>query len=282
MDFDFDVDLERVADGAGRVELDNVPGETAELVSWAPRCARTELRTRVGPRTANHSFNGLLFDVRAVGLEDVVVTGLVVGGEIGPYAVFVRDGTWRQGYTHEEGWTRVAEGHHAPCPEGCELPLARPVLVRAGHTCALFVHSRLNNDRGIAYQSFHNYHEPVASDDSLAVYPGQARIGTDPFVSDEELNRWGWHRGPRGLAGAVVFSCIRVPWSPERHRQFPRVFRDVIVALLWCSSQPDCGLALLPSELFLHLSSFLDWRDWPCPGARARPAAPSFAMRQSF
>jgi hypothetical protein len=169
----------------------------------------------------------------------------------------------------------VAEGHHAPCLEGCELSLAQPVLVRAGQTCALFVHSRLNNDRGIAYQSFPNYHEPVARDGNLAIYPGQARIGTDPFVADDELNRWGWHRGPRGLAGAIVFECVRKQWSVERHRQFPRVFRDVIVALLWCARQPECGLAALPSELFLHVTTFLDWRDFSPIRDRAGPSTPS-------
>jgi hypothetical protein len=276
MDFDFDADAP-LGYASEEGENAHVPGEVNEIVYWTPRKARTELRTRIGPRTANHSFNGLLFDVRGVGLEDVLVHGVVVGGEIGNYVIFAREGSWRQGYTHEEGWTKVAEGHHAPAPSGCELALTQPVLVRSGQTCAIFVHSRENNDRGICYQSFHNYHEAICADGNLAVYPGQARIGTDPFVADDELNRWGWHRGPRGLAGALVFACIRKPWSVDRHRQFPRVFRDVVVTLLWCARQPECGLSSLPTELFLHVSSFMDWRDWPCLAARG--ASPPALMR---
>ncbi len=259
MDFDDDVhDLRPLVD-----ESDSVPGEVTEVVTWTARSDRMQLHTRIGPANANHSFNGLLFDVRAVGVEDVVVTGVVVGGEIGHYSVFFREGSWRQGYKHALGWTLVAQGVHDACWHGCELPLQQRV-VRAGQTCALFVHSSENHDRGISYQSFSSYSEPIVSDGNLAVYPGQARIGTDAFEADDELNRWGWHRGPRGLAGAIVFGCVRKAWSVRDHRVFPRVFRGVIMTLLLCAQRPECLLAALPMELFLLVTSMLDWRDWPC------------------
>jgi hypothetical protein len=93
------------ADSGSNNEEEEVPGSVLGTPSrWTPRPAgEVVLRTAIPPQHANHSFNGLLFDVRATGIEDVVLRGVVVGGEIGRYNIYFRSSTWRSGYQRPEG-----------------------------------------------------------------------------------------------------------------------------------------------------------------------------------
>jgi hypothetical protein len=166
----------------------------------------------------------------------------------------------------------VTEGEHQPDWTGATLRLPR-LVVPAGSTCALFVHSTENHDRGIAYQSFRSYDEKILDDGTIAVFPGQARIGTDAFVTDDELRRWGWHRGPRGLAGGIIYESVRRRWSSETHLLFPLPFKAAVETVLLCGRREDCVLCCLPFEITLLLLGCLDWRDWPCVETEGRTAA---------
>ncbi len=127
------------------------------------------------------------------------------------------------------------------------------------------MHSKENHDRGIAYQSYGSYDERILDDGTVAVFPGQARIGTDAFVrGDDEMHRWGWHRGPRGLAGALVYESIPLRWNFDQHLKFPPPFRAAVEAVLLCARRPECLIAVLPTEVLVMVMGFLDWRDWKC------------------
>lgn len=68
----------------------------------------------------------------------------------------------------------VSEGRHEPDWTGALLRIPSPGLViKAGTVGALFVHSRENHDRGIAYQSYGSYDERILDDGTVAVFPGQ-------------------------------------------------------------------------------------------------------------
>lgn len=251
-----------------------VPVEPPPVVAVQARQASYILSTRIPPQHANHSFNGVLFDVRACGIETVIITGVVVGGEIGRYRIYSREGSHKAGFEQADGWTTVASGVERTNWQGVELRLARPVVVACGATAALFVHSEEPNDRGIAYQSYPSYEHVVCSDDSLQVFPGQARVGTEAFDEAGGARRWGWHRGPRGLAGSVVYRTERKRWTPDCHLLFPAPFRRVVWTLMLCRNADECCLSLLPAEIFLKVLESLDWRDWhdasrPLRGRRA-------------
>lgn len=63
------------------------------------------LSTPVQPQDANHSFNGVLFDVRTCGIEAVCIKKIAVGGDIGPWAVYGKYGPWKTGYKRRSDWT---------------------------------------------------------------------------------------------------------------------------------------------------------------------------------
>ena len=112
------------------------------------------LRTPVRPSRANHTFNGIMFDVHNNGIEDVVVTHVVVGGEIGDYSIYHRPDGIQAGYKEASDWTVCAAGFAEPNWHGTELPLQTPVVIQAGKIEALYIHSTADHDRSIAYQRY--------------------------------------------------------------------------------------------------------------------------------
>ena len=103
----------------------------------------------------------------------------------------------------------------------------------------------------------------IVGDGNISIYPGQARVGPDPFNNErEEQNFWGWYRGPRGLAGAIRYRCIRRKWSPELHGMFPSAFQDVVMTIhMIAMLREECGLSHLPLETLWMIVEKLDWRD---------------------
>lgn len=238
------------------------------------------LITPIQPSDANHSFNGILFDVRCISMEDVEIVSVAVGGDIGPWQVFAKPASIRTGFKRRsDGWVLVGKGVSEPCWRGSqELPLSVPVVIPAGETHALFVHSSLNHDRGILYQTYPNVDAPICRDRDLSLFPGEARIGSVPFADDDDdqAGRWGWYRGPRGLAGHVSYRTRPKLWSPETHRIFPVEFQLAIVTVLLCWQREECGLSILPLEALFTILRKMYWRDWVLtsehPRATRRPS----------
>ncbi len=188
MDFGFNDDDDDGDDGdSNEAVFFTTPGEDGLV----------RLLTPIQPSDANHSFSGVIFDVQAVGLEPVVVLGVAVGGEIGPYTVYYKPTTYRSGYKLKDGWTVVGKGVEGACWRGSrELRFQTPVVVPCGARVALYIHSSLPHDRGIMYQTFPSYDATVCRDDNLCIYPGEARVGHVAFMDEGEQNengRWGWY-----------------------------------------------------------------------------------------
>lgn len=92
------------------------------------------LTTRLGPKEADHSYNGIIFDVESKAPYEVVVTAVWVAGMLGNVRAFVRDQPWsghdlrpkaRQSMwgnryiIEKEGWEQVADVQCSPSWDKC-------------------------------------------------------------------------------------------------------------------------------------------------------------------
>merc|ERR1711991_551674 len=193
---------------------------------------------------------------------------------IGDYNIYTKQSSLRTGYKSDTDWTLAGSGTHETARRGANLPLEQPLEVQPGDTAAIYIHTTGQHDRGIAYQSYSRLDQRIAGDENLTLYPGQARIGSNPFavVEGQEVEAaglWGWYRAPRGLAGAVRYRCRRRRWTPESHVVFPAPFRAAVETVMQIATLRETSpWSRLPLETIFHIFEQLDWRDWP------RSAAP--------
>ena len=263
---------------------DDEPGEPCLGAAVPPRLSAQAtlhtLATAVAPSRADHSFAGVIFDVHARSEQELVVTGVHVGGMLGRVRVFARTCSWkgddvaartvntgwgtRYDFDHRH-WEQVAEEECAPSWDTArEVRLAHPVHVLPHHTRALFVHSSLPDDLGIQYQSYHSV-EPFAQDPLMTLLPGLGFTGAVPFDT-----RTGWFRLHRGLAGCVSYAAQPARWSCERHRLFPGALKRCVLWMLMAQRRPESPLALLPTHLVLRILQLTHW-DWAVPAGVTPP-----------
>ncbi len=223
-----------------------------------------ELRTVISPRDANHTFNGVCSRLVSTSIELAVVRSVVFGGEIGPFTAWwclEERGSQRQAaassepWTSGRRWTLCAQGVAAPSEE-FRAELDVPLVVPPGGQAWFYVHSALQHDRGIAYQSFSSRDSCVASDANLTMYPGAARLGDTPFGGN------GFFRKNRGFAGALCYETERLPWSVMNHKLFPRSFRRCVFQMLLCHNSSEGLLRCLPFEVLLLILEQMYWRDF--------------------
>jgi hypothetical protein len=213
------------------------------------------LKTDVTPIQANHSFSGVFSDLTNHGIEDVFVSGLSFGGEIGAYSVYwLEKGSSLNHFRFETNWQLVASGFSEPCPS-LSVHFAYPIRVPSRTTAAFYVHSSRQNDRGILYQSFPKG-ETVGEDDCLVITPGVARLGETPFGGA------GWFRQNRGFSGELFYRPEKLLWSFSKHVSFPPHFRNVVFTLLLCWNRDDCLLSYLPYDCLIVVFEQLYWRDF--------------------
>lgn len=243
-----------------------------EVVAEASDDGTFYLPTPVTPARANHSYNGVLFEVEvpAKALEEVVVQGIVCGGEIGRFQIFLHRGqrmaelSRQAEYRWSRNWEKISEGELAADWRGLMLPLHNHVRIAPGEAVVFYVHSSLENDLGIAYQSY-STSRPIVADDNISIYPGYARIGSIPFDDEDMRHHHAWWRPGRGLAGGIQYRCIRKQWSCELHMEFPSTaFRTAVFTFLMIAQlRPESLPGQLPTEALWMILEQLDWRDWP-------------------
>lgn len=61
------------------------------------------LQTEKSPKEANHSYNGVVFDVECNGPYEVDLLSISLGGMLGRVRIFVRDRPWEQDKPSESG-----------------------------------------------------------------------------------------------------------------------------------------------------------------------------------
>ena len=148
---------------------------------------RRRLDTPIQPRRANHSFNGVMFDIKPNGPYEVMVSSMWVGGMMGSVTVWACDqawcgddnsqrvaSSWGHGYhiVDQSHWEQIAARY---CPPSWDIPAEivfdHPVRIKPGQIRALYIHSALPDDLGIQYQSFRGA-DAITSDDIVTLLPG--------------------------------------------------------------------------------------------------------------
>jgi hypothetical protein len=213
-----------------------------------------KLETRAQPRRADHSYNGIMFDIQAKGPATVQVTSIWVGGLLGPVSIYAcLSGSWNGKTTTPNRWILVSEGNYSPSWNiAKEIPLTTPVWIYPTQTRGFYVHSQLMNDRGIQYQSCWKGSSPTCENSLIRILPGVGHTSDKPFDGD-----YGWFRGPRTLAGAVSYVVYMSLWSPRVHKEFPDVFQNGLRYLLLCHYRTGSTLSKLPKSVLFHVFTFM-------------------------
>ena len=117
--------------------------------------------TPVQPRQADHSYNGVVFDVRANSAHELVINSIWLGGMLGTVRVFAMlSGPWHQGQFEHKirrcGWNNYNDVldrsdweevgcQHLPAAwdSSREVQLSKPVRIGPGETRGFYVHSGL-------------------------------------------------------------------------------------------------------------------------------------------
>lgn len=204
------------------------------------------LDTAITAAQANHSYNGVIFDVACLGPYEVNVTSVCVAGMLNRVRIFARDKPWEEDkptdrpsphwWAHREGvsregWTLVADKVCRPSwDKPVEIKLDTPIRILPHSARGFYCHSGLPDDLGIQYQSYQR-HSVVAEDQYVAILPGLGHTGSEPF---DEVH--GWYRAFRGLAGSIRYTAKWKGWSPFNHSEFPPALKKGVKALLLCQN----------------------------------------------
>jgi hypothetical protein len=205
------------------------------------------IETDITPEQANHSYNGIVFNICSKSPYELDVRSVSVGGMLGRVRVFFKHGSWLQsedGSDEEDtphrwwgaservsrkGWELAADSICAPSWDtGREILFRKPINMLPGQTVAVYLHSGLPDDLGIQYQTY-NKESIVAEDEHISVLPGLGHTGSQPF---DEVH--GWYRAYRGLAGGMSYRCRRKGWTIWDHTLFPEHFQEGVLTMLMC------------------------------------------------
>jgi len=145
------------------------------------------LDTGITAAEANHSYNGIIFDVESAGAYEVSLRSVSVAGMLGRVQVFARNRAWDSGsrdpsspahwWAHREslsrdGWIRVADQFCRPSwDKPIEILFQVPVILLPHEKRAIYCHSGLPDDLGIQYQSYQKG-DIIAEDGIIALHPG--------------------------------------------------------------------------------------------------------------
>jgi len=234
------------------------------------------LETPIQPQEANHSFSGIIFDIKNKSkLSRLRLLSVSVGGDLGDMTVWVCDGPAQATQLDMDEWNCVAKGTFPPSIEKTtEINITEKVELAQDATMGLYIHSAMHTDTGLNYQSFRRMGEVVCEDANLQVLAGMGHTSPIPF--DREA---GWFRPTRGPAGAIKYLEIPTIWSLESHSDFPVEFRAAVRVLLVCHAfgakrGRRSHLPKIPTDLLYHILEFADY-DWfnPKPKPKSKPKA---------
>jgi len=215
-----------------------------------------EFATQVN--NANHTFNGVVFEVKSKCPTAVIrVESFWVGGDLGEITIWACP-TYKTATNTPptgEGWINVAADTYEPCwTDSTEVKLTKPVDIDPYKSMGFYIHSALNNDQGLAYNSHSGV---VCEDKNTSVWAGWGHTRSVPFLQQS----WSWRRN-RGPSGAMSYSQIYTLWCPRTHYKFPPSFKKVVFCLLAIhSKRPLSLLSQLPLDALYAILEFchLQW-----------------------
>ena len=160
------------------------------------------LDTPTTAEQADHSYNGIIFDVACNGPYEVDLLSIFIAGMLSRVRIFARVGPWEDEkaepmpgqiwWAHREkvsqrGWVRVADQFCRPSwDKPVEIKFDIPVKLLPHQRRGLYCHSGLPDDLGIQYQSYPK-EACIAQDNMITVLPGLGHTGSEPF---DETHGW--------------------------------------------------------------------------------------------
>jgi hypothetical protein len=164
----------------------------------------TTLETNVDAAHADHSYNGIIFDIISTGPYEIELKSIHIGGMLGRIRVYVRDRPWSvdnedtrpssNWWAHSEalsrrGWRCVYDNTILPSwDRHYEVVLDEPFVILPHSRHGIYCHSSLPDDLGIQYQSYEK-NAVVAKDEHIRVSSGLGHTGSEPFDDQH-----GWYR----------------------------------------------------------------------------------------
>ena len=204
------------------------------------------LPTLITAAEADHSYNGIIFDVQSTGPYEVDLLSVSIGGMLGRIRVYARDRPWHadnitpttsQWWAHREslsreGWELIADKYYRPSwDRHVEIRFNKPVRLLPHTRRALYCHSDLPDDLGIQYQSYNNKEQIVAQSEYIIIFPGLGHTGSLPFDDTH-----GWYRSYRSLAVCISYTVQHKGWSPFEHHIFPSALQQSVITMLLCQN----------------------------------------------
>ena len=213
----------------------------------------------------DHSFNGVMFDLvmkeSGLPLEFLEIQSLAVRGYLGPVSIWITPDTFRGKEEDYRRWFCVYRGNHNPSMRTYkELQLDKSVTLYPGESCGVYVHSALQNDRGIVYD---NRRGEQGSDDILNITTGIAHTSSTPF---SPVGYWGggwaW-RDRRQFVGQIKYGVKFLLWQPSEsiHCQFPAPFKRAVDVMLVNIS--GYYFSDLPEHVVWYIINMMPY-DWVC------------------
>jgi len=229
----------------------------------------------------DHTFSGIMFTLQVLdrAVEQVVLRGVAVRGELGPMTVWAAKGRWHdfEGLREDRrAWTLLHAAGAAPSYRRPKmLELCTPLALEPGEVVSIYVHSGLHSDTGIVYD---NQHRTSGCEDGyLRVGAACAHLSPTPFSG---YHPWGAWRDRRAFVGRLSYGVKHLLWQPEKrvHAAFPTPFRRMVTTLLVLHRRNDNYVADLPEDILyyiLHMCGTTwagDAEPEPAPGSVAAVA----------
>jgi len=257
------------------------------------------LATPVTAAQADHSFNGIIFDLQSRGAYEVNIYSLSVAGMLGRVRIYARDRSWEEDAPNSDtqhhwghhpgvsrhGWTLVADQVCRPAwDRPTEIFFTTPFRILPHETRGFYIHSGLPDDLGIQYRSC-KPDTMVCQDDCLTVLPGLGHCGSRPF---DHVN--GWFRHGRCPCGSIRYKANLKGWNKNEHHSFPEPFREGVVAMLasfysagsagspYSSSSPRYVPGHEKSGFNVATAREIEWGNSAIPADAVSPRTPSTGL----
>ncbi|EKX55188.1 hypothetical protein GUITHDRAFT_131448 [Guillardia theta CCMP2712] len=219
----------------------------------------------------DHTFAGIMFNVSVANLpfEAVQISSVWIRGGLGPISIWSTPEGFEDKREKQEEWeNHYSKQHRASLYQFKEMKLKKPILLSAGETRGIYIHSACEGDEQIVYDDKRG--RQTYSDFCLKIRPGYAHLSHVPF-SAEHTNWGGWGpawRDNRAFVGKLDYGIKWLRWNPEVHVQLPSFFRKIVWCLLMSQhARASCSfLHVLEENSLFYIINSVNW--WEMAGSK--------------
>jgi len=156
--------------------------------------------------------------ITSLPVASISITSVAVRGDLGDMTIWATaphptPASHRMVPDPDE-FTKLYEGTHPSSPQTyAPMTLTTPILIPAGHTIHLYIHSTLPGDTALIYDNYVGK-GPSIQNDFLKVDAGIAHVSNEVF----SRQKWGWGsawRGGRCFVGTISYGVTFKLWNPK-------------------------------------------------------------------